>query len=84
MGMGYAPEEDPVVETTPVTGQVTSAAGTVTLATAPPLAALIVPALDDGGEEVVITEAGTEVDAATAQRAHEAAAVAGFRLRIIT
>jgi hypothetical protein len=42
------------------------------------------PPLEDGGEGIVIAEAGTEVDAETARRAHEAAQQAGFKLRTIT
>jgi hypothetical protein len=61
-----------------------AAAGNVILATVPPLGALHVPSLDDGGEEVVITEYGTEVTADVAQRAHEAAALAGLRLKTVT
>ena len=61
----------------PMTGQATPAEGTVTLATTPPLGSVTI----DG---VIITEVGTEVDADTAQRAHEAAQRAGFKLRIIT
>jgi hypothetical protein len=51
--------------------------GKVTLATVPPLGSVTV----DGTE---ITEGGTKVDADTAQRAHEAAQQAGFKLRTIT
>jgi hypothetical protein len=50
--------------------------GKVTLATVPPLGSVTV----DGIE---ITEGGTEVDADTARRAHEAAQQAGFNLRTI-
>jgi hypothetical protein len=50
--------------------------GMVTLATAAPLGSVTV-------DDVVITEEGTEVDEATAERAHEAAQLAGFRLREI-
>jgi hypothetical protein len=58
--------------------------GKVTLATVPPLSALIVSPVDDGDEEVVITEDGTEVDELTAQRARVTADRAGFKLRVIT
>jgi hypothetical protein len=50
--------------------------GMVTLATMPPVGSVTV-------DDVVITEEGTEVDEATAERAHEAAQLAGFRLREI-
>jgi hypothetical protein len=50
--------------------------GMVTLATTAPLGSVTV-------DDVVITPEGTEVDEATAERAHEAAMLAGFRLREI-
>lgn len=55
--------------------------GYVTLATQPPMGDLTVPPLEGGGETVAITADGTEVDGATALRAHEAARLAGFTLR---
>jgi hypothetical protein len=55
----------------------------VTLAVSAPVSALHVPPLEDGGEVVVITRDGTEVDEVTARRAHEAADFAGFTLREI-
>lgn len=58
--------------------------GTVTLATVPPLSALIVSPVDDGDEEVIITAEGTAVDEITAQRARVTADRAGFKLREIT
>lgn len=42
---------------------------------------LTVPPLELGGESVVITSEGTDCDEETAARAHEAAHLAGFRLR---
>jgi hypothetical protein len=57
--------------------------GHVTLATRAPMGALTVPPLEGGGEAVTITADGTEVDDATALRAHEAARLAGFTLREI-
>jgi hypothetical protein len=42
---------------------------------------LTVPPLELGGESVVITAEGTDCDEETAARAHEAAHLAGFRLR---
>lgn len=42
---------------------------------------LTVPPLEPGGESVVITAEGTDCDPETAGRAHEAARLAGFRLR---
>lgn len=58
-----------------------SAPGKVTLYAVPPMGTLTVPPADEGGEAVVITRYGTEVDTATARRAHEAAAASGFRIR---
>ena len=58
--------------------------GKVTLAPVAPLRSVTLPPLEDGGEGIVIAEAGTEVDAETARRAHEAAQQAGFKLRTIT
>jgi hypothetical protein len=57
--------------------------GKVTLAPEPPLGSVTLPPIEDGGEGIVIAEGGTEVDADTAQRAHEAAQRAGFKLRTI-
>jgi hypothetical protein len=57
-----------------------AADGKVTLATEPPLGSLTLSPLGDE-EGVIITEAGTEVDAETAERAHAEAMLAGFRLR---
>jgi hypothetical protein len=56
---------------------------TVTLYAVPPMGTMTVPPLEDGddSEPVVITRYGTQVDGATADRAHEAAALAGFTLR---
>jgi hypothetical protein len=42
---------------------------------------LTVPPLEVGGESVVITAEGTDCDEETAARAHEAAGLAGFRLK---
>jgi len=42
---------------------------------------LTVPPLEEGGKTVVITAEGTDVDEETAERAHEAARLAGFSLR---
>jgi hypothetical protein len=58
-----------------------AAGGQVRLATVAPVATLHVPPLDDGGSVVVITQDGTDVDQATARRAHEAARSAGITLR---
>lgn len=56
--------------------------GMVTLYAVPPMGTMTVPPLEgDDGEPVVITRYGTEVDTATATRAHEAAALAGFAIR---
>ena len=54
--------------------------GNVILA-APERRSVTLPPLDEGGETVVITADGTEVDEDSAQRAHAAALAAGFRLR---
>lgn len=54
---------------------------TVTLYAVPPMGTMTVPPLDGDGEPVVITRYGTQVDGATADRAHEAAALAGFTIR---
>lgn len=59
----------------------TSAPGHVTLATVAPVETLTVPPLDKGGKTVVITQDGTEVDEATAERAQQAAHAAGTTLR---
>jgi len=56
------------------------APGKVTLAVRWPMGSLTLPPLDDDGEAIVITEAGTEVDEATAVRAREAAALSGLSL----
>jgi hypothetical protein len=58
-----------------------AADGHVNLATVPPMTSLTVPPDAEGGETVVIDVYGTEVDDATAARAHAAAATAGFKLR---
>lgn len=55
--------------------------GFVNLATVPPMGSLTVPPLQDGGDTVVIDVYGTEVDEATAGRAHAAARAAGLTLR---
>jgi hypothetical protein len=68
---------NPAPETAAPQDSPVSGSGTVTLATVPPLGSVTV----DGIE---ITEGGTEVDADTAARAHEAAQRAGFQLRTIT
>jgi hypothetical protein len=57
-----------------------AADGKVILATARPYGSLTLPPLEPGGETTVITGDGTEVDEKTAQRAREAAHLAGFRL----
>lgn len=44
-------------------------------------AELIVPPLEAGGESFTITADGTDVDEETAERAREAARLAGFSLR---
>ena len=53
----------------------------VRLAPVPPLESVTLPPLEDGGKGYVIPAEGTEVDADTAMRAHEAAVAAGFRLQ---
>jgi hypothetical protein len=58
-----------------------SADGMVTLAAEAPLGSVTVPSLDEGGETVVITRDGTEVDEATAERALAAAQSGGYKLR---
>ena len=55
--------------------------GTVTLATVAPLGSVVLSALEDGGKEVVITEDGTEVSAADAERARAVAMLGGYKLR---
>lgn len=55
--------------------------GYVNLATVPPMGSLTVPPLDEAGDTVVIDVYGTEVDEATAERAHAAARAAGLSLR---
>jgi hypothetical protein len=55
--------------------------GHVNLATVPPMGSLTVPPLEAGGETTVIDVYGTEVDEATAERAHAAARAAGLNLR---
>jgi hypothetical protein len=64
----------------PAAAPAKAADGKVTLATEPPLGSLTLSPLGDE-EGVIITEAGTEVDAETAERAHAEAMLAGFRLR---
>lgn len=54
--------------------------GSVVLATVAPLGSLTLSPLGNEAA-VVITNAGTEVDAETAERAHAEAMLAGFRLR---
>lgn len=54
--------------------------GMVTIYAVPPMGTLTVPG-DGDGDPVVITRYGTEVDEATAERAREAAAASGFRIR---
>lgn len=54
--------------------------GKVTMYAVPPMGTLTIPA-DGDGEAVVIDRYGTEVDEATAERAREAAAASGFRIR---
>jgi hypothetical protein len=56
------------------------APGMVTIYAVPPMGTLTIPA-DGDGEPVVIDRSGTEVDEETAQRAREAAAASGFRIR---
>jgi hypothetical protein len=58
-----------------------AAGGRVRLAPVPPLGSVILSPLEEGGQGIVIEEGGTEVDAETAERAHEAAMRAGFRLQ---
>ena len=53
----------------------------VRLAPVPPLESVTLPPLEDGGKGFIIPAGGIEVDADTAQRAHEAAVAAGFRLQ---
>lgn len=55
-------------------------AGHVILATRHPMGDLTVPPLEEGDETATITADGTEVNKATAARAHEAARLAGFTL----
>jgi hypothetical protein len=74
------PESVPQGDPAPVV----PAGGKVTLAPVAPLGSVTLPPLEDGGEGIVIAEGGTEVDAETAARAHEAARQAGFKLRTIT
>lgn len=54
--------------------------GMVTMYAVPPMGTLTIPA-DGDGEAVVIDRYGTEVDLPTAERAREAAAASGFRIR---
>lgn len=56
------------------------AAGRKTLAVTGNVQELHIPPLEEGGDHVVITPDGTEVDEETAARAHEAAALAGVQL----
>jgi hypothetical protein len=44
------------------------------------MGSLTIPPLDDGGESVVITTEGADVSEETAERAREAARLAGLRL----
>jgi hypothetical protein len=57
-----------------------SADGKVILATVAPLGSVTVPPLEEGGETVVITPDGTEVDEETAERALAAAQSGGYKL----
>ena len=75
-----SPDASPAVTQAPA-GRVLAPGERVTLAPVPPLGSLTLPPLEDGGESLVIEKDGTEVDAATAVRAREAAVAAGFRLR---
>jgi hypothetical protein len=56
------------------------APGMVTIYAVPPMGTLTVPA-DGDTPEVVIDRYGTEVDLPTAERAREAAAASGFKIR---
>lgn len=81
-----APGPDPIPTgfpeaAAPDLGRAPAADGMTRLATVPPFGSLTVPPLEAGGESVVITAEGTDVDAGTAERAQEAARLAGFRLR---
>ena len=58
-----------------------AAAGRVTLATVWPLGEVVLSPLKEGGETVVITEHGTEVSEADADRARTEALKSGLRLR---
>ena len=76
---GFPPE--PPREPDPEPERKPAKKGNVILATQPPMGALTVPPLKEDGEAVIIAADGTEVDEATAARAHEAARLAGFTLR---
>lgn len=81
-----APDAAPAAPAEALAGKVlgpgwTPSGATVTLAPVPPLGSVTLPPLEDGGKGLVIEAGGTEVDADTARRAHEAALAAGFRLQ---
>jgi hypothetical protein len=57
------------------------APGMVTIYTVSPMGTLTIPPMGADGKAVVIDRHGTEVDEATAERAREAAAASGFRIR---
>ncbi|HMH89693.1 MAG TPA: hypothetical protein VK586_01280 [Streptosporangiaceae bacterium] len=74
----------PLVFDMPGGGAPGAAAGTpgkVTLRAVAPVGSVTIPPLEPGGESVLITREGTQVDVDTARRAHEAAARSGFTLR---
>lgn len=84
-GAQAAPGPDPIPTgfpepAAPAEPRAPSPDGTVRLAPVG-FGSLTVPPLEAGGGTVVITAEGTDVDQATAARAHEAARLAGFRLR---
>jgi hypothetical protein len=81
-----APEPAAAVKAAAPAGSAGSAApakdsGKVTLVPVPPLGGLVLSPLEEGGKEIVITEDGTEVSAADAERAYAVAMLGGYKLR---
>jgi hypothetical protein len=65
----------------PVKAEPAKAGGRVTLATVWPLGSVVLSPLEKGGKTVIITEEGTEVSEADADRARAEALKSGLRLR---
>jgi hypothetical protein len=65
----------------PVKAEPAKTPGKVTLATVWPLGSVVLSPLEEGGKTVIITEEGTEVSEADADRARAEALKSGLRLR---